>query len=317
MQDRSEQFDVGPVVHVGRVDQRRAQERAVGDGPFEMADRTAAAHHQFQEALGQQVGAFIVDHRTHERGGGGVRLIDDDAGEQFGHFGHQWIVEFLIDDQAARGGAALPGAGEGGLHDNDRGGGQIGRIPHHDRVVAAHFEREDLFGPRRELAVERDAGVRRSGEQQPVDAVMPGQRLALGSTTDDQADAAFGDAAGVEAIDQERADRGGLFGRFEHHGVPGEECWDDVAVGQMRREIIRAEHREHAVRLVAQRHAPAHLRVEPPLRRALGISGDRDIDLGDDGFDFGPRFPQRLAGFARDQIGERVGARAHDIGEPA
>jgi hypothetical protein len=88
-----------------------------------------------------------------------------------------------------------------------------------------------------------------------------------------------------------------------------------MAIGQVHGEIIGAEHREHAVRLVSQRHARVHRRVEPLLAGARRIGGDRDVDLGDHRFDFGARFPQRLAGLACEQVGKGVGLGADDIGE--
>ena len=88
-----------------------------------------------------------------------------------------------------------------------------------------------------------------------------------------------------------------------------------MAVGQVRREIIGAEHREHAVRLVADRDARAERAFEPPLRRALAISGDRDVDLVDHRLDLGARLPERLAGLAGDQVGEWLELGANDVGE--
>src|SRR3546814_1220118 len=60
----------------------------------------------------------------------------------------------------------------------------------------------------------------------------------------------------------------------------------------MRGEIVGAEHREHAVRLVPQRHPRSHLRVQPALRGAIGIGLGRDVDLGDHGIDLAARFPR-------------------------
>ena len=144
-----------------------------------------------------------------------------------------------------------------------------------------------------------------------------GERLALVGAADQQADDAFAGSSPRGSIDQEFAGRGGLFGRFEDHRIAGDQRRDDVAVGQVRREIVGAEHREHAMRLVANRDLVAHRRFELPLRRPLGIGLDRDFDLVDDRADFGLGFPIRLAGFARDELGELVLALAHDIGEAA
>ena len=147
-----------------------------------------------------------------------------------------------------------------------------------------------------ELAVERLAGARRAGEQQAVDARLGGQRLALLGTADQQPDDAFGNPRLVEAVDQECAGRRRLLGRLEHDRIAGDQRRDDVAVGQVRGEIIGPEHGEHAVRLVAHRDLVAERGFELPLRRALGIGVDRDLDLVDDRADLGPRFPKGLAG---------------------
>ena len=159
-----------------------------------------------------------------------------------------------------------------------------------------------------ELAVERVAGAGRAGEEQAVDAGMGGERLAGLGPALDAADDALGHARLVIELDQIFADRRRLLARLEHDRIAGDQRRDDVAVGQMRREIIGAEHREHAVRLVADGDAGAERAFEPPLRGAVGISRDRNVDLVDDRLDLGARFPERLAGLARDQVGE--GARS-------
>src|SRR3546814_13227318 len=73
-----------------------------------------------------------------------------------------------------RSGAALARGREGRLDDQRRRGMEIGRLPDDDRVVAAHFERENLLGPIGELAVARDTGTCRCGKKQPVDPVVLG-----------------------------------------------------------------------------------------------------------------------------------------------
>ena len=223
----------------------------------------------------------------------------------------------VLDDQAAGGGAALAGREIGRLDDHDRRRGDILGLPHDQRAVAAQLEREDLVGHVGELAVERHAGARGAGEQQAVDARLGGQRLPFLGAADQQPDGAFGNLRLVKAVDQEFAGRGGLFRRLEHHCIAGDQRRDDVAVGQMHREIVRPQHRQHAVRLVAHRDAVAERGLELALRRALGIGLDRNLDLVDHRRDLGPRFPIRLAGFLRDQLGEFILALADDIGEAA
>ena len=200
----------------------------------------------------------------------------------------------VLDDQPPRRGAALAGGQIGRLDDDRRGRLDVLGVPHDERIVAAQLEREDLVRRVGELAVERHAGAGRAGEQQPVDARLGGQRLALLGPADQQPDHAFGDSRLVEAVDQEGAGRRGLFRRLEHHRIAGDQRRDDVAVGQVRGEIVGPEHGEHAMRLVAHRDLVAQRGLELPLRGALRISVDRNFDLVDDRADFGPRFPKGL-----------------------
>ena len=188
----------------------------------------------------------------------------------------------VLDDQPPRRGAALAGGQISGLDGHRRRGVDVLRVPDDERIVAAQLEREDLLRGLGELPVKRHAGAGRAGEQQAVDARLAGERATLVGTADQQADDAFGNARLVEAVDQELAGRRGLLRRLEDHRVAGDQRRDDVAVGKVRREIVRPEHREHAVRLVADRDAVAQRRLQLPLRRPLGIGVDRDLDLVDD-----------------------------------
>ena len=146
---------------------------------------------------------------------------------------------------------------------------------------------------------------------------LRGERTPLVGTADEKADHAFGNARPVEAVDQEGAARRSLFRRFENDRVAGDQRRDDVTVGKMRGEVIGPEDRENAVRLMADGDTVAERRLELPLRSALCISVDGNLDLVDDGGDLGAGFPQRLAGLAGDQLGEFGLALAHDVGEAA
>ncbi len=81
----------------------------------------------------------------------------------------------------------------------------------------------------------------------------------------------------MEQFYQKLADRRGFFGWFEHHAIASQQRRDNMAIGQMRGEIIGAKHRQHAVRFVPHRIAQAHRPLKPPLRRALAIGLNRNI----------------------------------------
>ena len=183
-------------------------------------------------------------------------------------FGDQRLVLAVLDDQPPRRGAALAGRQIGRLDDDRRGGGQvlgashttIGLLPPSSSArilcgVSANWRWSDM--PARAEPV----------NSRPSMPVLAGQRAALVGAADQQADDAFGHARLVEAVDQQGAGRRGLFRRLEHHRIAREQRRDDVAVGQVRREIIGAEHRQHAMRLVAHRDLVADRRFELPRRR--------------------------------------------------
>ena len=139
---------------------------------------------------------------------------------------------------------------------------------------------------------------------------MAGERLARCTGPLHEIDHAVRQTGGSPAIHHECTNRRGQLGRLEDDGVPRQECRDDVAIGQVCREIIGAEHSQYAVRLVRK----ALLESVPSRlfgRCAFGVGGDRNIDLADDRRNLGLGFPERLAGFAGDQAGKGIRAVAY------
>jgi hypothetical protein len=80
------------------------------------------------------------------------------------------------------------------LDGEGRGRLEVAGVPGAERVVAAHFEREDLARRVGELAIERRAGAGRSGEEQAIEPRMGGERLAGVGPALDAADDALGHA---------------------------------------------------------------------------------------------------------------------------
>ncbi len=240
---------------------------------------------------------------------------NDQPCHQLLQFGDQRFVRAVLDDQPPCGGAALAGGRECRLGDQDGCGVDVGRIPDDDWIVAAHLEREDLVGGVRELPVERDAGARGAGEQQAIDARVRRKRLALRRAADDEARGPFRHARFMQAFDQRHATGGRLFAGLEDDGIACEQGGYDVPVGQVHREVVRTEHRQHAMRLVPDGGSRTHRALDAALRGAFLIGADRNLDFQHDRFDFGPCLPQRLAGFAGDSVGECFRTTAHDIHE--
>jgi hypothetical protein len=157
-----------------------------------------------------------------------------------------------LHQHAIGGGAALPGRQVAA--DQDLVGGLAERWRRQDdtRVLAAHLERDQELG-----AIERrllDAAADRvaAGEAQALDPAVGDQRRADRAGADDQVEhagrqAGGGGGLGVALAGQRRDVR-----RLDHHGVAGEQRRHDVGVAQVDRVVVRADHRDHAERVVAQ-----------------------------------------------------------------
>ncbi len=78
----------------------------------------------------------------------------------------------------------------------------------------------------------------------------------------------------MEAPHQEFADCGGLFTRLEDDAIARDQRGDDMAVGKVSREIIRAQYRHHAMRLVSHRGGALQSAVEFFLAGSFGIGGN-------------------------------------------
>ena len=304
-------------MHIGRVEHGGAEEGQLLVAALHRHDLPTAAAQQGDEAFMEEIGGFIVDHTAHERLRFGKGFVHDQPFGQLFHLRNDLVVDLVQHDHAPRRGAALAGGGEGGLDDRRRGIFELGRIEHNDRIVAAHFQRDDLARIGGQLAIDRDACAGGAGEQHPVDHPVFHQTLADFAPPLDALDHVLGHFGIVEAFDQEFAHGRRLFARLEQYDIARDQRGDDVAVGQVGREIIRAQHRHHAMRLVPEGSGALQRAVELFLPGAFGIGGDRDFDLADHRFNFGTGFPQRFARFARDQFGEGFGLFAHFVGEAA
>ena len=142
------------------------------------------------------------------------------------------------------------------MRDEIGGGFRIDRRPDDQRIVAAEFERQQHVRTARELAVDQRAGLRRAGEEHAVEARCIEQRRAGFARALQQIEHARGQARFIPRFHHQRADAGRQFARLEQHRVAGKQRRHDVAVGQMAREVERAEHAEHAVRMMREHVAP-------------------------------------------------------------
>ena len=168
-------------------------------------------------------------------------------------------------------------------------------------------------------AVEREAGARRAGEQQPVDAGVRGQRLALVRAADH--------AAGCSPRARRRRDSSrpgtrpiaGVFSDgLNTTALPAISAGTMWPLGRCAGKLYGPSTASTPCGLCRSAMRAAHRRFDAALRGALGIGGDRDVDLGDDASR--PRCALPTAACrsrARSGRRRRRRAGADDVGEAA
>ena len=125
-----------------------------------MLDRPTAFQHQIEKSSLQMIGGPVVDHGSHIGHRLGMRFPDDQPLRKPHDLAEQFLVRPILNDQAPRRCAALPTAKKGRLYNHDGGSVGVRSIPHHDRIVAAHFQRQDLVRRLGKEPVQLHAGAR-------------------------------------------------------------------------------------------------------------------------------------------------------------
>ena len=158
------------------------------------------------------------------------------------------------------------------------------------------------------------AGAAGAGEKQTVDTRIGGQGHAGFPRALQQVEHA-GRQAGVEpALDRQLGDFRRQLAGLEQHRVTRQQRRHNMAVGQVTREVVRAEHRDHTMGLVPQ-HGGGVGQRPALLAGALAVALDRDGDLVDHAGHFSGGLPQRLAGFLANAVGQLVGAGLQAVSE--
>ncbi|MCY1423295.1 hypothetical protein D9M71_390040 [compost metagenome] len=143
---------------------------------------------------------------------------------------------------------------------------------------------------------------------------MAGQSDAGIAGTLDQVEHADRQAGFGPALHGQLGDFRGQLAGLEDHRVASQQRRNDMPVGQVAGEVVRAEHSDHAMRLVPQ-HGGGIGQRAALLAGALAMGLYRDGDLVDHAGHFGGGFPQRLAGFLADGAGQNVGLGLQGSGE--
>ncbi len=213
------------------------------------------------------------------------------------------LVDGPVNQQAAAGGAGLPGV----LHDgvqHDRGHVFEARVVEHDlRRLAAEFERDRAVVLRGRLR-DRGAGNGGTGERDVIDAGMRGQRRAgLGAVPRDDVQRAFRKAdLGREFGDAQQRQARVLRG-LDHAGVACGEGGADAAAEDLHRVVPRHDVPGHAVRLADREHRHAGLVRDGLAVQLVGRAGVV-LEVARDGGRIGSPLLQRLAGRARLELRE-------------
>ena len=150
------------------------------------------------------------------------------------------------------------------------------------------------------------AGAAGAGKEQAVDAWVGRQGDAGFPRALQQVQHARRQTGFDPALYGQLSDLGGQLARLEQHGIARQQRRDDVPIGQVPREVVRAEHRHHTVGFMAQ-HSGGVAQGAALLAGTLAVALHRDRNLVGHAGDFSGRLPQWLAGFFANAAGDFIG----------
>ena len=314
LQQRAEVLFIRQRTDRGHVDDARGDKAGARFQVLEGKQAFATEALQVGLRLDHAECGLLADHGAHERLLGGVIEADLDLADHLHQALDQGIAPLAaLDKQTARAGAALAGGNEGGLHDGMNGAVDVAHIFHDQRVVATHLQCQDLARLAGKLLMQEVAGTGGAGEEEAVDVRIAGQRLAGVDLPLHQVEHPLGQPRLLPHLDHGFSHHGGQLGRLEHDRIAGDERRHNVAVGQVAREVVGAEHGHDAMGLVAHERLGARHGV---FHRAgalvMGTDGDGNLALH--GRHFGAGLPQGLAGFTGDGQGQRLLVLAEQVG---
>ena len=254
-----------------------------------------------------------IDQRSHEglrrRVPGADGKLRDGGGDGVDH---RIAVRARRNDQPPGAGTALARGDVARQHRDARRGLRVLRAPDHQRVVAAHLQRQLHAGAPGEHFVDHGAGVPAAGEQHSVEIGVAQRGRAGLARALDEIEHPGGQPGLLPEPDHELADGRRQLAWLEHQRIARQQGRDDMAVGQMAGEIVRTQHEEDAQRLVVQ-HLLAELGFGTGAACALVMRLDGDGDLGRHGAGFALGLPERLAGLARDEFADLVLPTFHEL----
>ncbi len=214
------------------------------------------------------------------------------------------VVDAALDDDAARGGAALPGGAERRPEDAVDGEVEVGVVEDDDRVLAAELEVDVLEVVGGGLR-HQDAGLARAGEGDHGHVGVAHEPVAgLLAVAVDEVDDAVGQPGLGEQLDEALGQERRVLGGLEHDGVAADERGRELPGRDRDREVPRRDRADDA-----DRHPHRHLELVAELGRrrvaehapALAGHVDRHVDRF---LDVAAGLGEHLAHLAAHQLGQ-------------
>src|ERR1035441_9260211 len=173
------------------------------------------------------------------------------------HGGDEAIVDGVLDNGAAGGGAFLAGGKERGVDHVFHGGSEV-RVGQDDGgILAAHFEL-DAEMARGSLLVKPLSDFARAGERDGLERRGVNQCLAeRAAGAGHEVDHAFGNAGFVERFDDAPGAEGRGGGRLDEHGVAADERRGELPGGDGAGEIPRRNEADYADGFAQREHVDA------------------------------------------------------------
>ena len=158
------------------------------------------------------------------------------------------------------------------------------------------------------------AGAAGAGKEQPIDTRIGRQRHTGFPRALQQVEHAGRQAGFKPALNRQFGDFRRQLTGLEQHRVTRQQRRHNVAVRQVTREVVGAKHGDHTVGFVPQ-HGGGVSQRPALFACALAVALDRDGDLVDHAGHFSGRFPQRLAGFLADAVGQLISTGLQAVSE--
>ena len=170
----------------------------------------------------------------------------------------------------------------------------VGHILNDQRVVTTHLQCQDFLRLATKLLVQQMPDRGTAGKEQAINPRVASQGFARCRSPLHKINYTVGDTGLLPEFDRQFGDSRGQLTRLEHNRVTGQQSRHYVAIRQMPRKVVGAEHRHHPVGPVSEHCVTTgNIGLRRPCTVVVGFHGN--ADLADHRRHFRAGFPQRLA----------------------